>query len=61
MQELYNRFQQLAEEYSSLKLQCEAGVKVMLNEVAKLLGVFDWSKHFQATSNFVVFSSDLEG
>jgi hypothetical protein len=33
----------------------------MLNEVAKLLGIFDWSEYFQATSDFVVFSSDLEG
>ena len=36
-------------------------VTKMLNELAKLLGIFDWSKHFQATSDFVVFSSDLEG
>jgi hypothetical protein len=52
--------------YETLNQECGMegswdDVAKMLNEVAKLLGVFDWSKHFQTTSDFVVFSSDLEG
>jgi hypothetical protein len=36
-------------------------VTKMLNEVAKILGTFDWSDSVKTTSDFVVFANDIEG